>query len=422
MKLALLGVDDQTLAAARAAPMAGCQVVWAGEVGAWTDELRRLAPDIRLGESWETLLAGDLADAVLVGYSDDETLRSDQLRKLAQEGPPLLLSHPVVASPLIYFELEALVRESGCLVLPNLPGRRHPGVAAVAELVRSHQTSPIGSVEQITFERAMSDRSDRRVLGQFGRDVDLLRAVGGELVRLGALGAAGQGAPLANLAVQMTTDQGLPVRWSVEPDDAFCGGRLVVRGAAGRAMLELPEQGEAILHIGPGDGATQQIFPASDDAVEALLRVRRAVAEEGEKSSRPDIGDALRSMELYEAVGRSLRRGRTVELKLEAQDEEQTFKGVMTSAGCTLIILALLVLVLAASAQFLARLFHLDALAEWIGSLWPAVLMGMLGLFLMLQVLRLTLTGKSEDDQASGDDQTAGMTRDADSENSADNA
>ncbi len=58
----------------------------------------------------------------------------------------------------------------------------------------------------------------------------------------------------------------------------------------------------------------------------------------------PDLADATRATEIAEAVVRSLRRGRTVELHYEEISEAGTFKSVMTSLGC-LVLLSILVVV-----------------------------------------------------------------------------
>ena len=42
-------------------------------------------------------------------------------------------------------------------------------------------------------------------------------------------------------------------------------------------------------------------------------------------------------MELSEAVVRSLRRGRTIDLHYEAISEEASFKSIMTSTGCMIL-------------------------------------------------------------------------------------
>ena len=84
-------------------------------------------------------------------------------------------------------------------------------------------------------------------------------------------------------------------------------------------------------------------------------------------------------MELSEAVRRSLRRGRTIDLHYEAISEEASFKSIMTSTGCTILlgILFLLPLALAGPALGLNWTIYL----AW---LIPPVLV----VFAVSQVLR----------------------------------
>ncbi len=189
MKLALLGVDPPMLSVARAARQRGHSLVTAVEAGAAADFLRELWPQAQLVDDWESLLAPGAVDAVLVAKSSSEEPRADQLRKLIQEGLPLLISHPLAASMLVYYELEMIRRETGCRILPYLPDRWHPAVAQLTNLI---QESPpgIGRLEQVSMERFLADRNREAVTRQFSIDIDLARVLAGELTHLSALAPA----------------------------------------------------------------------------------------------------------------------------------------------------------------------------------------------------------------------------------------
>ena len=95
MRFALLGDDPRLLPLARViATDPEHELAWVGELPA-DAPLRRLAPAATWDEPWENLLDIGLVDGVLVGRGQDETLRSDQLRKLVQAGVPLLLAQPI---------------------------------------------------------------------------------------------------------------------------------------------------------------------------------------------------------------------------------------------------------------------------------------------------------------------------------------
>src|SRR5687768_13910058 len=99
MRLALLGLDETTLALARAAQESGRDEL------VLLCEAEEMEPQAILGpialhpQSWEALLTGTAwgvraCDAVLVSRdaADDER-RLEQLRKLVQDGVPMLVSH-----------------------------------------------------------------------------------------------------------------------------------------------------------------------------------------------------------------------------------------------------------------------------------------------------------------------------------------
>ena len=240
MLLALLGLDDQTLAIAAAAVRGGghrvaivCDLPPGG--------IKRLA-DAGIGgvetAPWESLMVSGRFDAVVVASATDdagEELRTEQLRKLVQEGVPLLLAHPVLNSMLACYEIDMIRRESHCIIVPYLPARRDPAIQHLSQLLRDPERSPIGKIEQVVFERAANDRSRRAVLSHFARDVDLIRAIAGDVLRVGALGSVGSSgseAAYANLTVQMSGDGPAVIRWSIGPvnDESgdYSGGWLKV--------------------------------------------------------------------------------------------------------------------------------------------------------------------------------------------------
>ena len=98
--------------------------------------------------------------------------------------------------------------------------------------------------------------------------------------------------------------------------------------------------------------------------------------------SGPSLHDATRAMELTEATARSLRKGRTVDLYYEPISEEASFKSVMTSTGCMLIIGALLIIPLALAGPPLGFNWTI-----YIAYLIPPLLV----LFIILQTLRFAV-------------------------------
>jgi hypothetical protein len=103
--------------------------------------------------------------------------------------------------------------------------------------------------------------------------------------------------------------------------------------------------------------------------------------------------DAARDIELSETIARSLEKGRTIELYYEDYTEQGTFKGLMASIGCGLLILGCLVPAVV-------------GIADQVGlpyvNRWPYVLAGGLGVFLLLQLLMLVFRGNESTPDSSG--------------------
>jgi hypothetical protein len=182
----------------------------------------------------------------------------------------------------------------------------------------------------------------------------------------------------------MSGPSGIVVRWSVRPVEDLPGVRITVRGASGSAVLTAGDDERPWLLERRAEGQSQQWeFDDWDEAADALARVVQAV-DTGQV--QPDWQDAARDMELADAIERSAHKGRTVDLYFEEHTEHGTFKGMMAAGGCALLMAALAMLVIATTA-----VNWRIPLAEY----WPYILVGVLGVFLLLQSLKLVFPGAS---------------------------
>jgi predicted dehydrogenase len=399
MRFALLGLDEDTLALARWIDASSDHELVAVCDAADRPDLAAVFPHVSFSHPWEELLLGSVADAVIVAGSDNEELRSEQLRRLVTEGMPLIVSHPAVDSVLVYYELAAMAEEYGTIGIAYPLARSHPALQQACDLVRRGEQGPLGALQQVIFQRALVDRRPIDVRRHFARDVDAIRVVCGEIIRVGAAGAPRDDSAYANVGVQMSSPSGLIARWAVEPADAAPHGTLTLRGSLGSAVLQMPSVGPWSLEVTASGESTRQEFATWDSRAAAVDQLAARVAGE---AVGPDWNDALRSMELTDALRRSVVKGRTVEIKLSGETEQGTFKGVMTSVGCSLIMLAVGILVLGAFVNFMARLAGQDVLAEAVANALPFVLLAMFVVFLALQVLRLFVRSDTEDDEPSG--------------------
>jgi len=403
MQLALLGVDDETFALAAAAARTGeDQIVMIDALAHRAAEAAAVSPRARLVDDWNAMLDSQNIDAVLVA-ADEPATRVDQLRRLIQLGMPVLVSHPVSLSMLDCFELEMIREETNCVVLAYVPARWHPASAELGTILDSSESSPIAATEQVTFERFLPQREREDVLQQFARDADLVQFIAGPATKLHALGsaAAGRADPYANLAVQMTCADGLVCRWTVAPIEMEAGGRFTLIGSRGKAILWMPDGEKAWrLELRTAEGSKVQEYFEWNSADAALEMLSLAVANEEADSN---WNDAARTVELADAIDRSLAKGRTIDLHHEEFSDVGTFKGTMASAGCGLLIVGLILVVFVALVHTLAAQAGWNRLARMLDG-WPYLVLVVFGIFLLLQLL--VFVGKSrshQDDGGNGD-------------------
>ena len=406
MKIGLLGHDQHTLGLVAAATAAGHAVTWACELGPLADEVTRRCPGLILAPYWETVLSTSevealiVADASAAAPADDqwlagEDLRAEQLRKLFQAGVPVLVSHPACSSMLVYYELDMIRRDTGCVAVPFIPTRWQPAVAQLASWLAQGE---LGVVEQAVLERHLADRSRTAVQTHFACDADLLRQLFGEQSRLAAMGVSPRVdgtssdlvADFANLGLHLSGPEGVAARWLVVPaEPADERAELTIRATGGSAKLTLPAKvtDAATLYWQTPTGSEAFTFQA-DVYQEALATLEDAIAGQ---EVEPTWLDACRSVELADTIERSLNKGRVVELHFEEYTEENTFKGTMTSLGCGVLLAGLVLMIAAAVA---GRLGFRAA------DYWPYVLLGTLVAFLLMQLLRFVMPSQDGDSKA----------------------
>jgi predicted dehydrogenase len=349
IRVALLGADESTFELLRAVlesprfELAGlCEIAPAALSSA--EDLAPLLLKLRAFPSWELLLETGQVDAVIVSRGDDQDLRTEQLRKLVQVAQPALISHPIVDSMLVYYELDMIRRDTNSVLVPELADRLHPAMQALAEIVRQGESSPIGKVEHLVMERCLATPNKRLVDRQFARDVDAIRAIAGDMTRLGAMAGAPGTPNYAALGVHMHGPAGIDARWSVVAIQAACGAKITLTGARGRVAVELNATDAPWTMETQTGGTPQRQEFAGWNSADAVL-AQFAAAIDG-RTTGPDWVDACRAVELTETIARSLQKSRTIELYYEDYTEEATFKGMMASLGCGLLLLTLMLLVL----------------------------------------------------------------------------
>jgi len=391
MKFAVLNADEETLTLVRSllADEENRLAFVQGGSPSTIAQLRRLAPAVRIVDSWEEGLV-DSEQVVIVGRDGSPDFRFEQLRKLTQEGIPTVVVHPFSLQPLEYHELDMNLQATSARAVVYEPTRAHPAVDRLpawtsnGEAAEGSEKTPFGRFEQVVIERRLRDRRRTTMLEHFVRDLGLLRRIVGEYRQVSALGKVPVDTADGLLGVQITTAEGLLVRWSVSPALGGEGATLSIVGEHGGATVEMPAGGDWSLVIRRGDETETETetFAAADAADHVAAKVVDALEERDPSSWQAALAD----MELCEAVERSLARGRTIELYHEAASEHGTFKGLMAAGGCLLLLVSIGIPIVAT----IVGRFRFP-----LADLWPYTLAGVLLLFLAMQSLKFVFPPKA---------------------------
>ncbi len=394
MKLAILGTDFHILQLATAARAAGHEFVWVGDVRpSDASAIGRLAADSTdRTNTWELLLDRGTVDGILVGHgAATADLRAEQLKRIAAEGVPMLVVHPILESVLPYYEIDMARRESRGIVQHYNPLFEFPAAPRLSEWVRDgHPT--IGTIHQLTCERRVSSGDRGTVLAAVARDVELVAAVAESIKRVSAIGPSTPDSSFASLQIQMTTTNVASVRWSVG---------AMATNRTGLTLTLLGEQGSVSLRVddnssraastwqlasavdGREDSESEQTF---DPAASAIQRFTSAISTptSADAPEQSTWQAATRAMEVVDAVELSLQKGRTIEVFQQQLTERLAFRGTMAAFGCGLLLLAFLAIVVIAilgGAEGMVR--------EKMAPAWPLLLLAVLAFFLLLQAIPL---------------------------------
>ncbi len=401
----LLGFDDQVAAVAIAARAAGDRIAIACDV---PDDFP--LPVTRRQASWQALLDDQSCDVVLVAAAGWTPARAEGVRTLVQAGRTLLVAQPAELSMLWAYELDMIRRDTGARLVPALVDRLHPFIARLRGVIEAGRAgvAGLGGPESLTLVRGMADRSRDQVLAQLARDADLVRVLAGDPARLSTLADGDPDAAWPTLAVGLTGSGQMPVRWQVT-GRSRPGLTITLQHAAGTIVVWIPDAAdEPWTWRGDGGDEHRMAFDRAAALVDVVHAAVGTGAEAGPQRAEDALppaawADAARAIELAETVPRSLRRGRAIDLHREEFSEIGTFKGTMASAGCGIVLGALVVLLLAALLGVVASQLKNDDqepqrafLRQLIGA-WPVAVLAVMVVFLLIQFLPV-LTGLGRDD------------------------
>ena len=335
--------------------------------------------EVPIPRDLDDALARAGVNVVIVGGPIDS--RGEALRRAAAEGLAIICLHPPGDDSEAYYQVVLSREETGAVIVPDLPLRLHPGVERMR---RALATNELGAFRVLRLE-APCIEGKNLVREVFARTVDVVRALVGEIEALTATGDPPGVDPDLELVVQLRAHEGRRAELR-----AWCGpnepGRLTLQGTIGSLTLEFEntmEQPLRLIHREPQKPESVMRFEPWDphSAIFSVLMASRRGHDVSQLPS-PNIHDGTRAMELVEAAARSLRRGRTVDLHYEAISEESSFKSVMTSTGCMLLVGSLFAVLLALSGPPLGLNWTI-----YIAYVIPPILV----IFVVMQVFRFAV-------------------------------
>jgi hypothetical protein len=182
---------------------------------------------------------------------------------------------------------------------------------------------------------------------------DILRRLGGEIAEVSAFAAAEELQPGQPLLLAGRFQQGCLFQMTLLPQQPQASWRLTVHGSSGQAELYWPQGwlGPAYLSWNDADGQPhEEAFPIWDPWPVLVARMEEGLRQPGKEGPAPTPSfprwqDSIRALELDDAARRSLQRRRSSPLEYPEASEEVGFKGTMTLAGCGMVWLMLLLLI-----------------------------------------------------------------------------
>jgi myo-inositol 2-dehydrogenase/D-chiro-inositol 1-dehydrogenase len=323
-------------------------------------------------------------EAVVVG--GEPALRAEALRRVAAEGLTAICLHPPGPDSEAYYVVSMSRTETGAVLVPDLPQRLHPGVVLLRRALESNELEPeLGAFRGLRYEATVEPASGDLTRHHFARAVDVVRSLVGEIEAVNATGDPPGDRPDESLVVQLRGAKArrAEIRLATGPATGE-PSRIVLTGSEATLTLELdpgtaPEGRSRLLRRSTAGGVLVTELEPFDPHEAVLDALEAALAG---RDVHPDLTDATRAMEITEGVARSLRRGRTVDLHYEEISEAGTFKSVMTSVGCLVLVAALFTVPLALAGPALGFGWTI-----YIAYLIPPALVG----FVILQLLRFAL-------------------------------
>lgn len=259
----------------------------------------------------DALLAGDV-DAVIVAIDDlDESLRI--VRAASQADRHVIVIPPALCSPAYSFELHLILDESQYGIMPLLPR------TAMTEL-------PLAAVDlgldelatrQLSIELPLSATNPLNLRAAVVRGLDYLSATGFKFTQVTALES---NAPDGSLISRLITLSAATTAEKPLPPGTLTIKPSMIAASESDAALQISWNNATIRTVSIAEAANVL------DRIETICKSREACGKWMDAFSV--------TLELAEAVSKSLRRRRTVDVHFDSGSEKGVFKSQMTAMGC----------------------------------------------------------------------------------------
>ncbi len=277
--------------------------------GELRQQLAEAAISVRLADNAEDIVAGQGAEIIVLALEDcDEILRLSRIA--SQGGRPIVVILPsLTASPALSFELQLLLDEAGTAILP-VTGRWRLN-DLVADRLNLELSAP--DIHQVSLELPLLDSTERHLLQAVREGLDILTATGFRYSQVTCLDAA---SPDGTLLSRLITLNSQP-----EAENRLPPASLTLRPARFAS--------ESTLRVVTGSG---EVMSLPVTAPNWLSRIE--VFSQQHALCSVALDDCSATLELAEAVAKSIRRRRTVDVHFDAGTERSVFKSQMTAIGC----------------------------------------------------------------------------------------
>jgi predicted dehydrogenase len=397
MNLAILGTDSTVLVFIEAAISLGHQVVWVGDVQSENAvALQQLFPTLTPEPDWEIVLDHALADAVIVGQgTQHENERFERVKRLVADGIATVVTFPFSTSVLPYYELDMVRREVGGILLTLGSWTQAPPLRQLAKLITDGR-GDIGQIRGISWVRQLATFGRVVVLESLAVDAEAILGLVGDITKVSAFGPAHDSEDFSGLSVQLQGAAKIPVHWSAARADGEITALLTLVGDKGQLEVAIPHPANAGIEANGDPWVLRNVadpevpinhLASHNGPLQTCTRLDQAVHEQSPTRGEAEWDQAVKAVEIVDAVQFSLQRGRTVDVHHQQLTEQLAFRGMMSIFGCGLLLLGFLILL---AAGVLGDTFY-PPLFAW----WPVGLALLLVLFLLLQLVPHTRGGST---------------------------